>query len=94
MKTNINLYIGRNRSTRLKKDRSVIVKTNMRLLMITIACLLSSCATLTPTEKGEPTRLMYIEGVVQGISGNELVLELRLPEFKKTSEDSIGDIAH
>jgi hypothetical protein len=60
--------------------------------MVTIACLLSSCATLPSPEKEEPARLMYIEGVVQGISGNELLLELRLPEFKKTSEDSIGDI--
>jgi hypothetical protein len=73
------------------------VKKYMCLVMITIACLLSSCATLTPIEKGKPetgeaVRLMYIEGVVQEISGNELLLELKLPQFKKTSEDSIGDI--
>jgi hypothetical protein len=69
------------------------MKTNMRLLIIISACLLFSCATLTPTEKGEQVSIMYIEGVVQGISGNELLLELRLPEFKKTSEGSMGDIA-
>jgi hypothetical protein len=53
----------------------------------------SSCAATTPKETTEPVTLTYIEGVVQGSSGNELALELRLPEFKKTPEPSIRDIA-
>lgn len=70
------------------------MKTTIRLFMsvIFVAFLLSSCATM-PAGKTEPVSLMYIEGVVQGISGNELVLELKLPEFKKTPESPVSDIA-
>lgn len=60
--------------------------------IVVVAFVLSSCAT-TPAGKTEPVSLMYIEGVVQGISGNELVLELKLPEFKKTQESPVSDIA-
>jgi len=73
------------------------MKTTIRLFMpiIAVAFLFSSCATpaTTPAGKTEPVSLMYIEGVVQGISGNELVLELKLPEFKKTPESPVSDIA-
>jgi len=70
------------------------MKISVRLLMsiIVIAFLFPSCAT-TPVGKTEPASLMYIEGVVQGISGNELVLELKLPELKKTPGSPFIDIA-
>jgi hypothetical protein len=77
-----------------KKDGRNVMKTTIRLFMpiIFVVFLFSSCAT-TPAGKTEPVSLMYIEGIVQGISGNELVLELKLPEFKKTQESPVSDIA-
>jgi len=70
------------------------MKISVRLLMsiIVIAFLFPSCAT-TPVGKTEPASLMYIEGVVQGISGNELALKLKLPEFKKTPGSPVSDLA-
>jgi TolB-like protein len=71
------------------------MKTTIRLFMyvVVVSFLLSSCATTTPQGKTELVTLMNIEGVVQGTSGNELAIELKLPEFQKTPEPSIGDIA-
>jgi hypothetical protein len=70
------------------------MKMTIRLFMPIIAAvfLFSSCAT-TPAGKTEPVSLMYIESVVQGISGNELVLELKFPELKKTPGSPVSDIA-
>jgi hypothetical protein len=62
------------------------------LLIVTILLALSSCATVTP-EKPEQPSLLYVDGTVQSVTGNQAILELKLPEFKKAPEPSISDIA-
>ena len=62
------------------------------LLIVTILFALSSCATVTP-EKPEQPSLLYVDGTVQSVTGNQAILELKLPEFKKAPEPSISDIA-
>jgi hypothetical protein len=51
--------------------------------LITIPFLLISCASVKPVEQAEKVGLLYIDGTVQGASGNEIALVLKLPEFKK-----------
>ncbi len=55
----------------------------MRILvyLITIPFLLISCASVKPVEQAEKVSLLYIDGTVQGVSGNEITLVLKLPEF-------------
>ncbi|MCX5716761.1 MAG: hypothetical protein NTW44_00315 [Nitrospirae bacterium] len=57
---------------------------------------LTGCAAVKPAgeaEQVERISLQYIEGTVQSVSGNEIVLSLKLPEFKKTADFSVGEIA-
>lgn len=57
---------------------------------------LTGCAAVKPsgeTEQIEKASLQYIEGTVQSVSGNEVVLSLKLPEFKKTPDTPISEIA-
>jgi len=63
------------------------------MLIVTMLFVLSSCATMTTTEKPEQPSLLYVDGTVQSVSGNQATLELKLPEFKKVPEPSISDIA-
>jgi hypothetical protein len=62
------------------------------MLIVTISFVLSSCATVA-TEKSEQPSLLYVDGTVQNVTGNQAILELKLPEFKKAPEPSISDIA-
>jgi hypothetical protein len=57
---------------------------------------LTGCAAVKPSgeaEQIERVRLQYIEGTVQSVSGNEVILSLKLPEFKKTPDIPISEIA-
>ena len=63
------------------------------MFIVTTLFVLSSCATMTTTEKPEQASLLYVDGAVQSVSGNQAILELKLPEFKKVPEPSISDIA-
>ena len=57
---------------------------------------LTGCVAVKPsgeTEQIERVSLQYIEGTVQSVSGNEVVLSLKLPEFKKTPDIPISEIA-
>ena len=57
---------------------------------------LTGCAAVKPSgeaEQIERVSLQYIEGTVQSVSGNEVVLSLKLPEFKKTPDIPISEIA-
>ena len=47
---------------------------------------MTGCAAVKPsgeTEQVERISLQYIEGTVQSVSGNEVLLSLKLPEFKR-----------
>jgi hypothetical protein len=61
-------------------------------LIVIILFALSSCATVA-TEKPEQPSLLFVDGTVQSVTGNQAILELKLPEFKKAPEPSISDIA-
>lgn len=63
------------------------------VILFFLPLLLLGCA--APMQKGkiEPSRISYMEGVVQSVSGNEVLLFLQLPEFKKESDDVIDEIA-
>ncbi|MDP2279020.1 MAG: CsgG/HfaB family protein, partial [Nitrospirota bacterium] len=58
---------------------------------------LTGCAAVKPgsdvEQKEQASLLQYIDGTVQRVSGNEIVLSLKLPELKKTSELPINEIA-
>lgn len=57
---------------------------------------LTGCAVIKPSgeaEQIERVSLQYIEGTVQSVLGNEVVLSLKLPEFKKTPDIPISEIA-
>ncbi len=55
--------------------------------------LLSTCAPIKPVEQPEHVNIQYIEGIVQSTVDNEVVLTLKLPEFKKTPDIPINEIA-
>jgi len=48
---------------------------------------------MRPAEKSEPSSLLYIDGTVQNISGNEVTAVLNIPELKKTPGSPVSDIA-
>jgi Curli production assembly/transport component CsgG len=52
-----------------------------------------SCAQPTQTIISDPARVQNVEGVVQNISGNEVVLLLKLPEFRKTADTPAAEIS-
>ena len=54
---------------------------------------LFSCAGLTTTEKSGPESLLYLNGTVKNQSGNEITLQMKIPELKKTPNSPIGEIA-
>ncbi|MEW6740630.1 MAG: CsgG/HfaB family protein [Nitrospirota bacterium] len=62
-------------------------------ILLTII-LLSACTVVKPLEQPGPVSLQYIEGTVQSISANEIILSLKLPEFKPTPDIPISEIAH
>ena len=63
------------------------------VILFFLPLLLLGCA--APMQKGkiEPSRISDMEGIVQSVSGNEVLLQLKLPEFKKESDDVIDEIA-
>lgn len=68
----------------------------MRLLSTTVFILIlfTACAPLKPSEKPlDPIGLLYIDGNVQSVSGNEVVLSLNLPELKRTEDAAVNEIA-
>ncbi|MBI5212765.1 MAG: hypothetical protein HY957_05255 [Nitrospirae bacterium] len=67
----------------------------MRWICIILSLVfISACAPVKPVEQQEQAGLQFIEGTVQAVSGNEVVISLKLPEFKKTPDIPISEIAH
>ena len=61
------------------------------LLLATIVC--AGCVETAQTPKMDPTRVQYVEGVVESLSGNQVVLALKLPEFKKMADTPAAEIS-
>ncbi len=68
------------------------MKQTFKILLTII--FLSACTVVKPLEQPGPVSLQYIEGTVQSISANEIILSLKLPEFKPTPDIPISEIAH
>ena len=63
------------------------------ILPFLLIVLIIGCAALIPAEKPEPSNVQYVDGVVQKVEGNSVTLLLKLPEFKKTGETAVAEIA-
>ena len=65
----------------------------MVVILLFIPLLLFGCSAPIQTGKIEPSRISYMEGIVQSVSGHEVLLQLQLPDFKKESDEAIEEIA-
>ena len=63
------------------------------LVILFLPLLLMSCTMPTQTGRIVSSRISDIQGIVQSISGKEVLLQLQLPDFKKESDDIIDEIA-
>lgn len=65
-----------------------------RLTLLVVAITICfGCAQSAQTIKSDPARVQYVEGVVQSISDNEVILSLKLPEFRKTADTPAAEIS-
>ncbi len=64
-----------------------------RICVILSFIFISACAPVKPVEQPEQAGVQFIEGTVQAVSGNEAAISLKLPEFKKTPDIPISEIA-
>jgi len=65
-----------------------------RLTFLVVAITLCfGCAQTVQTTKLDPTKVQYVEGVVQSISGNQVILSLKLPEFRKMADTPAAEIS-
>lgn len=67
------------------------------LSVLTAIIIFTGCAAVKPgsdvEQKEQVSLLQYLDGTVQRVSGNEIAISLKLPEFKKGSELPINEIA-
>jgi len=63
------------------------------VILFLLLLLLLGCAATIQKGTIEPSRVSDMEGIVQSISGKEVLLKLQLPDFKKQSDDVIDEIA-
>jgi hypothetical protein len=62
-------------------------------LLVVAITICFGCAQPTQTIMSDPARVQHVEGVVQSISGNEVLLLLKLPEFRKTADTPAAEIS-
>ena len=70
----------------------VAIMKRLALLVVAIT-ICFGCAQSTQTIMSDPARVQHVEGVVQSISGNEVILLLKLPEFRKTTDTPAAEIS-
>jgi hypothetical protein len=70
----------------------VAIMKRLALLVVAIT-ICFGCAQSTQTIMSDPARVQHVEGVVQSISGNEVILLLKLPEFRKTADTPAAEIS-
>ncbi len=61
--------------------------------LICLAFSVSACGTMGKAEKIESGSLLYVDGIVQNTSGNEVTVALKIPELKKTPGSPVSEIA-
>jgi len=65
-----------------------------RLAFLVVATtIFLGCTQSVQQIKSDPANLQYVEGVVQSVSGNEIILSLKLPEFRKTADTTAVEIS-
>lgn len=70
----------------------VAVMKRLTLLMFAIT-ICFGCAQSAQTIKPDPSRVQHVDGFVQSLSGNEVIVVLNLPEFKKTADTPAAEIS-
>ncbi len=65
---------------------------HLTLLVVAIT-ICFGCAQSAQTLKSDPARVQHVEGVVQNISDNEVMLSLKLPEFRKIADTPAAEIS-
>lgn len=63
------------------------------ILFLNIAFFFTSCAAPKPAKQEQRIWQFFVEGTVQAVKGEQLVLALKLPEFKRMPESPIHEIA-
>jgi hypothetical protein len=70
----------------------VAIMKHLTLLVVAIT-ICFGCAQSAQTLKSDPARVQHVEGVVQNISDNEVMLSLKLPEFRKIADTPAAEIS-
>ncbi len=69
------------------------MKKMLFILSLCTLLALSGCAGVKTAERTEPASLLYIDGTVQEVSGNDVTLLLKIPEWDKSPGSPLHDIA-
>jgi hypothetical protein len=65
-----------------------------RLALLVVAIIIClGCAQSAQTIKSDPAKVQHVDGIVQGLSGKEVILASNLPEFKKTADTPAAEIS-
>ena len=65
-----------------------------RLVVLVVATIIFlGCTQSVQPTKADPANLQYVEGVVQSVSGKEVILLLKLPDFRKAADTPAAEIS-
>ncbi|MBF0329441.1 MAG: hypothetical protein HQL10_09815 [Nitrospirae bacterium] len=64
------------------------------LSAIIITFLLCSCITpKEPDRAPEPVKLLFIDGIVQTVSGNDVTVSIKMPDIQKSTDNPVSELA-
>ncbi len=64
----------------------------LAFLVVATTIFLGCTQSVQPT-KTDPANLQYVEGLIQGVSGKEVLLLLKLPDFRKAADTPAAEIS-
>jgi hypothetical protein len=64
----------------------------LAFLVVATTIFLGCTQSVQPT-KADPANLQYVEGVIQSVSGKEVLLLLKLPDFRKAADTPATEIS-
>jgi TolB-like protein len=70
-----------------------MIKTTILSAAAVIIILLAACAGIDRENRPGQDNLIFLDGIVQAVSGKQVWLTLKVPEIKKTTGSAISDIA-
>ena len=71
-----------------------VMDTIRRFAILTAAIIICfGCAQSSQTIISDPARVHHVDGVVESASGKEVILSLRMPEFRKTEDTPAAEIS-